>query len=243
MAEVFFAVPGYLDALAEGVEKFHPFLDRGFAAVELAVEGIELLQDFAQEFIPGDVAGGYLIQADGGVSQFVDFSRVEGNIDADADDGVADGVAGDGAFDEDAGYFFAVEEDVVGPFDAGFEAADVGDGADDGDTAKAVEVGQGFEGGIEDEGEVEVAGAGYPGAAVAAAAGGLGFGDNDGAFVGAALGAADGFVHGGGDFLKVEETLADQAGEQATAQGFRDQICGHSLILFTVSVRAGWVSR
>lgn len=157
-----------------------------------------------------------------------DFRREVGGgvaeVDADADDGEGDAGTGRFGFDEEPGEFFTIEEEVVGPFDAGAEAGEGFDGIDGGNAGEAGEAADLGDGkiGAEEDGDVEAAfGRGFPGAAHAAAATGLAPGGDNEASAGAAAGLVTGDVVGGGGFGQEKRIPGGALGQTgATAENF-----------------------
>ena len=211
-----------LDPPAEGVEQWPPFGQDGNALDGLVVEGVEVVEELAEESLAGYGRVDDQVEVGGEVADIAQGVKVKGDVDADAEDGVGYLVSLDGGFDENAGDLLAMEHDIVGPLDTGICAGASPNGTDYGDAGKDANHGEGRQGRPEENGKVEVAGAGDPAAAKAAAASGLDLGHDDKALVCAGLGLAGGFVHGGGNLLEEEDALADDAGEEAAAEGCGD---------------------
>src|SRR5580700_4979078 len=82
--------------------------------------GVERSQEGEQQVLARPVAAGFDEERSGGGAEFFRKLRLV-DVDADADDGVADACDFGIEFGEDAAEFFAAEEEVVGPAEIGLK--------------------------------------------------------------------------------------------------------------------------
>ena len=170
---------------------------------ELVKLVVEVAEDGGEEGFAGVEAAGGESERGGEFGQGWREGCVS-YVEADTDDGVAEGFSrgGGGGFNEDSSELFAVEEKIVRPAKVGFAAGEFRDGCLDGEAGGEGEMegSGGREGGAKEDGEIKTcAGLGVPGVAAASTPGGLLIGDPDMAFGEAGLGGLEGEGAGGGD--------------------------------------------
>ena len=206
----------------------------GFEAGELEIERAE--QGDEERGAADGMAGGELER--GGERSEAGGERGVADVEADTDDGVAEGVGRggvNGGFYEDAAELFRAEEEVVGPADVGCESGGLGDGGlrgEAGGKRKPKRAGE-RELRADESGDVNaVAGGGVPGVAGAAAAGGLLVGDEDGVF-GEGGGLCEERGVGGGDGGEVVEAAGKTGGGERGVGAGDVNLCGgqHAVML------------
>lgn len=179
------------------------------------IEGFEGFEEGGKELEAVELEG-----LEGGSTVGNGFRNGAG-VDANANDDAFEAFGGGVAFAKDAADFLFVNEDVVGPFEAGREAKGAeglgnGDARNEGNGGRNV----GWTGGANEEGEEEgLAGKGEPFAAKASAAGGLGFGEDGGALPYSGFGSFEEEVVGAGAGVEEGAAAAKGVGAEEGAEG------------------------